>query len=109
MANIDIDSIIEDIEGGVGSFAENLVPGFVSEAEKDAGDFLKQIKTDLGRWSSELVSGEITEDDFSNLVHGDDDLLKMVALTKAGIDEAKIDAFKAGLFTIIEKVVSALI
>jgi hypothetical protein len=109
MANIDIDSIISDIEDGIGSLAANLVPGYVSEAEKDAGDFLTQIKADLARWSQEYVDGKISEDDFSNLLQGDEDLLKMAELTKAGIADAKMDSFKAGLFTVIEKVVSALI
>ncbi len=109
MANIDIKSIIKEIEDGIGSLAANVVPGYVSEAEKDAGDFLAQIKTDLARWSAEYVNGQISEDDFSNLLQGDQDLLKMAALTKAGITDAKMDSFKAGLFTIIEKVVSALI
>jgi hypothetical protein len=109
MANIDIDSIISDIEQGVGSLAGNLVPGFVSQAEKDAGNFLQQVKADLQQWTVQLTKGQISKDEFSDLVQGDKDLLKMAALTKAGISQAKLDSFKAGLFGIIEKVVFALI
>jgi hypothetical protein len=109
MASIDIDAIISDIEQGVGSLAGNLVPGYVSQAEKDSGNFLHQIKDDLQQWATQFVNGEISKDDFSDLVHGDKDLLKMAALTKAGIPQAKLDSFKAGLFGIIIKVVVALI
>jgi hypothetical protein len=109
MATIDIDSILSAIEDGVSSLAADELPGYVSGAEKDAGDFLVQIKTDLARWSTELVNGQISRNEFSNLVRGDDNLLEMAALTKAGVKQAKMDAFKAGVVTIVIKVVSALI
>jgi hypothetical protein len=109
MAKIDINSIISDIEQGVGSLAGNLVPGYISEAEKDSGNFLNQIKANLKKWATQLVNGQISKDDFSDLVGGYKELLKMAALTKAGVEQAKLDSFKAGLFGLIEKVVFALI
>jgi hypothetical protein len=109
MADINISDILTAIEKGVGSLAGSTVPGFESQAETDAGDFLDLIKADLQRWASELANKVITQDEFSSLLLGAQNLLQMAALTKAGAKQANLDSFKSGLLALIKDVVTALI
>jgi hypothetical protein len=95
------DSFIKKIETGVVSLAENTIKGFGKEALKDSKDFLKKTEKDLKRWTNMLASGELSRDDFEDLVMGRKDLLEMYSLQQAGLALVELDRFRNSLISLI--------
>ena len=77
------------------------------DALKEEGDevlvrcretFPNDMKEDIIRWREELKNSEIGEDYFKHLVKGKLDVLKMDALTQAGIEAKRIDDLREKIF-----------
>ena len=98
-------SVFSDFEkavlSGAKSLAQGTFKGFVTEAENDAKSFLKQSEADLKQWTSELASGELTKDEFTDLIEGEKDLAELDALTQAGRALADLQRFRAGLVQLV--------
>jgi|SRR5436853_5997071 len=106
---IDIQAILKDLEGQIVDFAKKNVKEFATKAASDGKQLLATIKDDLGRWTQLLVSGQITDLEFKLLLKGQKDLIKMNALTEAGLTLVKIDEFKDGLINLIVSVITSAI
>jgi hypothetical protein len=95
------DDFIKKIEIGVLSLAKDTIKGFGNEALEDSKDFLKKTEEDMKRWIKMLVSGELSQEDFKDLVLGRKDLLEMYSLQKAGLALVEIDQFRNSLISLI--------
>lgn len=95
------ENFIKKIEAGIVSLAENTIKDFGKEALEDSKDFLKKTEEDMKRWTKMLVSGDLTQEDFKDLVLGKKDLLEMYSLKKAGLALVEIDRFRASLIDLI--------
>ena len=62
------DDFIEAIRTGAKDLAREIFDGFEGQAKDDADAFLEKSKADLQRWTNLLAKGELTEQDFSDLI-----------------------------------------
>ncbi len=102
MANtINFPNIINDIKNGILDLAKITVSNYIKDAKKDGQALLTLIKTDLERWTNQLVAGNITTKDFEWLLNAQKDSIKMAALEQAGIAQIRIDQFKGSVLNLI--------
>jgi hypothetical protein len=106
---IDINSLLSTLEQKIIGLAKSSFTDLTSQAITDGKQLLDTIKDDLIRRTQLLADGKINQAEFNLLVQADEDLVEMAALTQEGLAEAKIDAFKQGIFKIIIDTVTSLI
>src|SRR5205814_4594733 len=106
---IDIKSVLSELENKVVNLAKTSFKDVANEATADGKQLLSTIKEDLIRWTQELANGEISKGEFEILLIGQKDLIKMSALTQAGLTLARVDEFKTGVFNLIIDTITSLI
>jgi hypothetical protein len=105
----DIKSILSTLEGQIIDLAKSTFTDFTTEAISDGKQLLATIQDDLIRRTQLLADNQITQKEFSDLMLGDETLVKMDALTQKGLALASVDAFKTGVFNLIIGTVTSLI
>ena len=75
--------------------------GFITEAQNDAKDFVKETEEKLRRWTDMLAKGQITKLEFTALVDSQKGLANLDLLTHAGIAAATLQQFRDGLIDLI--------
>ncbi len=98
---IDIQKILQTAEQGMVHLAENTFNTYTTAAISDGKAFLDAAKNDIVTFTQQLADGEITADQFKELIQDDADLAKMIALKDAGLAHAAFDSFITGVISII--------
>jgi len=107
--SVDFNSLFNQLKTEIIALAKDKFKDLASEAASDGTSLLHIIEDDLQTYTQELADGDITEDQFKILLLGNEDLIKMSALTQAGLAEAAADAFKTEVFnTIVNTVISVI-
>jgi hypothetical protein len=107
--NIDIESLIGNLKTGIIGIAKTSFGKYLPQAEADATAIANAIKANIQTWTAQLTSGAINADDLKFLISGNEELLKIDALTQAGIAQIQLDQFKADVTNLIVKTVTAAI
>lgn len=81
--------------------ARDIFGGFVNEAANDTLAFMIKAGQDLQRWINLLEKGEITEEDFADLVQAKKALFEIHNLKQAGVACVNLERFKAKLIDLI--------
>jgi hypothetical protein len=89
------------VVAGAKGLAATSLKGFITEAQDDAEGFLAQHTADLRQWTSQLDAGELTKDEFADLMKGDADLAELDALTRAGVAAADLQRFRDALINLV--------
>jgi hypothetical protein len=89
----------------ISTLAGSTLAGYAREATADTKDFLDTSKADLKNWAILYAQGNISKDDLRELILGQKDLSRMVALKQAGLAQISIDKFRNAM---IEKVVTTI-
>lgn len=95
------DEFLDNVVVGARDLARQSLQGFVTQAEDDARDFLERSRADLQLWTEQLARGELSKDEFSDLVGGLKDLAKMRALTGAGVAAARVQRLRNALINLV--------
>ena len=109
MPNVDFEAMFNTIKTGVTSLATSSLKGYATNASKDMQNFLASIKTNLELWTNEFIAQKMDMDELQDLIHGQTGLLKLEAITEAGLLQAQADAFKAGVINIITETITKAI
>ncbi|HEY4206492.1 MAG TPA: hypothetical protein VGM31_06765 [Puia sp.] len=109
MPPINFQDIFNSLKQGIADLATTTVSNFAAQAKSDGLDFLNSSKDDLQKWSNQLAQGQMNKDEFIDLLEGQKDLLKLIALKQAGLAEIALDNFKSGVFSLIQKTILAAI
>lgn len=106
---IDFKALFDQLKTAVVNLAKDRFRDLIAEAASDGTSLLHTLQDDIKKYSQQLADGDITPDQFKIMLLGDEDLVKMSALTQAGLAAAAADAFKKEVFdTIINTVLSAI-
>jgi hypothetical protein len=106
---IDFNNLFNQLKTEIIALAKSTFKDFATEAASDGTSLLHIIESDLQKYTQELANGEITPEQFRILLLGNEDLVKMSALTQAGLAQAKADAFRTEVFnTIVNTVLGAI-
>jgi hypothetical protein len=95
------DDYVNELRKGVKKLAQELVEGLEADALSDMNAFLKKSERDLQRWTTLLAAGEITKQDFTDLVQAKKALTELHELTRAGVAAAKLDRFRTDLISLV--------
>lgn len=98
---IDVVSTLNTIKTGIMGLAQSTLKNYLPQAESDAKNIADAIKDNVQTWTAQLTSGQISPDDLKFLISGNEELLKIDALTQAGIVAIQLDQFKQGVVNII--------
>jgi hypothetical protein len=91
------DDYEEELQKGVRKLAQQLVDGLEEQALADMNTFLKKSGNDLQRWTKLLAAGNITKEDFADLVQAQRALAELHELTRTGIGRTELERFRTGL------------
>lgn len=105
----DFVAALNTIKNGIINLGKTAGANELNQLETVAQSTSDAIKSDIETWTSQLASGAITADDLKYLISSDEEYFQIVALTQAGIAEAQMDAFKAGVAALITSTLTALI
>lgn len=94
-------SFLDDIAGGATALARQTLQGFVAQAQSDTSDFINQSKQQLNEFTVQLAQGQLSQDEFADLVGGLKDLATMQALTEVGIAAARVQHFRDALIKLV--------
>lgn len=98
---INFSEIFDHLKISVVGLAQSTVSNYISDAKKDAQNLLTEIKSDLERWTNQLIKGDLTTKDFEWLVNCEKDSIKMAALEQAGLAMIRIDQFKNSVLNLV--------
>ncbi len=98
---VDINKIVTAAEQGIIHLAETTFTTYKSQAIADGKAFLNAAKADLEKYTQQLAGGQITLDEFRDLMQDEGDLAKMDALKEAGLAHAAFDNFVNGIIGIM--------
>ena len=91
------DDYEKELGKGVRKLAQKLVDGFEEEALSDMNTFIGKSRKDLKRWTGMLEAGEITGEDFRDLLEAQKALASLHELTLVGIGHTKLERFRTDL------------
>jgi len=92
---------VEAVLGGVPDLARSTVGDLPTRAREDAIDFLEKTAADLQQWTEELARGDLTQQDFQDLVEAKKALAEIHALTQTGVALANLERFRRGLIDLV--------
>ena len=99
----DFDLFLDELKTGVADLASRTVSGYVDQALDDATFFAADARDDLEEWTAALSRGDLSEDDFKDLLAAQKAVFQMNALTQEGIALASIQRFRDGLLDLVLK------
>ena len=95
------DDFREEVLGEVAGLAREFLGGNVEEARTVARAFVDQSKAKLERWLRLLAAGDLTQDEFNDLVRSQKDLAQLHALAEVGIAAEKVEQFRVKLTDVV--------
>jgi hypothetical protein len=95
------DEFIEAIKTGAKDLAREIFDGFEDQAKDDANAFLAKAQADLQRWTKLLAQGDLTEQDFSDLIQAKKALAEIHALRQAGVALTKLERFRTRFINLV--------
>ncbi len=95
------DQFMEAVRDGAKQLAKELFDDFEKEAGEDARAFVEKMRNDLQRWTKMLAEGELTREEFTDLVEAKKALAEIHALRQKGIALARLERFRTGLVDVV--------
>lgn len=104
------DDFREAVLSEAGQLARDFLHSNVDEAKAVARDFVDERKEKLELWARLRLNGELSQDEFDDLVRGEAELAKINALTQAGIAAERAEQFREKLTDVVlDKAVDVLL
>lgn len=95
------DDFTKAVKNGSAVLAKEIFGELGKEARKDTGAFLEKTEQDMQRWTKQLSEGELTKQDFSDLVEAKEALAEIQGLTRNGVALTKRERFRKGLIKLV--------
>ena len=99
----DYNEFLEALKDGAKELAKETFDGFEDQAISDTEAFARKCEADIKRRTAQLANGDLTEEDFQDLMEGKKALAEIHALTQAGIARVKLENFRVGPINLIVK------
>lgn len=95
------DDFVEAVKEGAKELAQETFNDFREDAKADAQAFIDKFKEDLKRWTKLLAQGDLSEQDFSDLIQAKKALAEIHLLRQKGVALTKLERFRSGLVNLI--------
>lgn len=97
--------IIDDLKAGAIEAAKQAGQDFIAQAAGDASAFVESILPSLGRYTTLLLSKQITIDECEDLIFNLRDEAEMAGLTAAGMAAEEIQNTRNAILKAVSSVV----
>lgn len=98
---IDINKLIQDVLLQSETLAKSLIQDFERQGMAALREYLAGAQEDLKRWTGELAQGQITQDEFKDLVQGQVTTALLAGLEQSGLAAVDLDKFTNGVVAIL--------
>jgi hypothetical protein len=98
---VNFDKLFKSAEQGMIDLAETSFTTYKDQAISDGKAFLAAATADTKKYTQQLARGEITEEEFKDLMADEADLAQMDALKEAGLAHAAFDNFIKGVIGVL--------
>jgi len=83
------DDFREAVEANLLVLGKDSFEGYSTQMKAMVQSALDKAEANLRRWTVELAGGQLSQDEFENLVRGEADLSEIAGYTAAGISQAE--------------------
>jgi predicted transcriptional regulator len=97
----DFDKFWDALKAGLVELAKTLGQQYLAAALQDGQNFLRAQQAELQRWTAELAAGQLSKEEFEDLVMGQKDLAEMVVLKQEGLAQVQVDRFVTGVLNLV--------
>ena len=101
MPDFDFDDFLEEVGQKLTDIASETAGEFRDAAIADGKAFVEASRESLKRWTKKLAVGELTAEEFTDLLEGEKDLAEMAALKQTVITKVQLNKFRDGLIGVI--------
>lgn len=97
MSIFDFNQFLDHLKEDLGALASEFGDEVRDELIRDGVHFVNRTRDDLQSWSEQLLTGELSKNDFEWLLKSKKDLAEMEALKQKGLAQARIDRLRTAL------------
>lgn len=105
MAVFNFSALFDTLKTGVIALVKKTLKNCIEAGKADGQKMLDELKEKLDRWTTQLLQGNITKEDFEWLLYSQKQLVVMTALKEAGLGQIEADLFKANVLNLIKDTV----
>lgn len=99
MANFD--EILQDLKDNALALIKSTLLDYKDQAQDDVTIFFNSSKVKLEKWTTALINGDLSKEDYKWLLESQKDLMVMNGLKQAGLAKIQIDKLKNALVNMI--------
>ncbi len=101
MPDFDFNDFLEEVGRKLTGIASETAGEFRDAAIADGKAFVEASRESLQRWTKKLAEGELSAEEFADLLEGEKDLAEMAALKQTVITKVQLNKFRDGLIAVI--------
>ncbi len=102
MPDFDFDGFLDEVSRELTGLASETAGEFRDDAIADGKAFVNGARERLERWTVQLAAGELSKEDFTDLLEGEKDLAELAILKRTVMTKVQLNRFKDGLIGIIK-------
>ena len=106
MPDFDFDGFLDEVGQKLTELANETAGEFRDDAIADGKAFIEGSRARLERWTTQLAAGELSLEDFTDLLEGEKDLAELALLKRTVITKVQLNRFKDGLVGVITSAVA---
>jgi hypothetical protein len=106
MPDFDFEAFLDTVGEKLTTVASEISGEFRDAAIADGKAFIEASRESLKRWTLKLAAGELSPEEFGDLLEGEKDLAEMVTLKQTVMAKMQINDFKDALIGVIKETVA---
>jgi hypothetical protein len=106
MPDFDFEAFLDTVGEKLTTIAGEISGEFRDAAITDGKAFIEASRESLKRWTLRLATGELSPEDFGDLLEGEKDLAEMATLKQTVMAKMQINNFKDALIGVIKETVA---
>lgn len=106
MPDFDFHKFLDEVGQKLIDIASKLGGEFRDAAIADGKAFIEASRESLTRWTAKLAAGELTLEEFGDLLEGEKDLAEMATLKQTVITKVQLNKFKDRLIDVLKETVA---
>ena len=101
MPDFEFDDFLEEVGRKLTEIVSETAGEFRDAAIADGKAFVEASRESLKRWTKQLALGDLSAEEFADLLEGEKDLAEMAALKQTVITKVQLNKFRDGLIGVI--------
>ena len=102
MPDFDFDGFLDEVSRKLTDLASETAGEFRDDAIAEGKAFVNATRERLEKWTAQLAAGELSKEDFTDLLEGEKNVAQMAILKRTVMTKVQLNQFKDGLIGIIK-------